>query len=66
IGTLIPIGRGERNTESMFEILQSKDRTKAGITAAPNGLSFNTVKYPKIFNLPEGPIPDHLQEHYAK
>ncbi len=66
IGTLIPIGRGERNTESMLEILQSKDRTKAGITAAPNGLSFNTVKYPKIFNLPEGPIPDHLQQHYAK
>ena len=64
IGTLIPIGRGEKSIETMQIILESKDRTKAGITAAPNGLSFNTVKYPKKFGLPEGQIPDHLDNCY--
>lgn len=64
IGTLIPIGRGENPVESMLDILNSKDRTKAGITAPPNGLSFNIVKYPKKFNLPEGPIDNHLPKHY--
>lgn len=66
IGTLIPIGRGQKNIESMLEILKSKDRTKAGITASPNGLSFNIVKYPEKYNLPETQIADHLPEHYDK
>jgi tRNA pseudouridine38-40 synthase len=66
IGTLLPIGRGNKPVESLLQILLSKDRTLAGITAAPNGLSFNTVKYPKQFNLPEQAIDDHLPEHYEK
>jgi len=66
IGTLLPIGRGVKPVESMLQILLSKDRTLAGVTAAPNGLSFNTVKYPKKFNLPEQAISDHLPEHYEK
>lgn len=66
IGTLLPIGRGEKAIESMLLILQSRDRTKAGITAAPNGLSFNTVKYPEHYNLPESAIDDHLPQHYEK
>ena len=66
IGTLIPIGRGEKPAVSMLAILQSKDRTQAGITAPPNGLSFNVVKYPKKFNLPESAIDDHLPRHYEK
>ena len=66
IGTLLPIGRGAKPVESLLQILLSKDRTLAGITAAPNGLSFNTVKYPKKFNLPEQAIDDHLPEHYEK
>lgn len=66
IGTLLPIGRGEKRIDSMFTILESRDRTKAGVTAAPNGLSFNTVKYPAKYNLPEGPILDHLAIHYDK
>lgn len=66
IGTLIPIGAGVKQIESMLEILEGKDRTKAGRTAPPNGLSFNTVRYPREFNLPEGPIEDHLPKHYEK
>ena len=66
IGTLLPIGRGEKDVESMLKVLLSKDRTQAGVTASPNGLSFNNVKYPKHFNLPEKAIDDHLPRHYGK
>ena len=66
IGTLLPIGRGDQTVESMLDILKSRDRTKAGVTASPNGLSFNIVKYPKKYNLPEQSIADHLETHYEK
>ena len=66
IGTLLPIGRGEKTIKSMQVILESRDRTTAGITASPNGLSFNTVKYPECYNLPESVINDHLPKHYEK
>ncbi len=66
IGTLLPIGREEKSVESMLEILELKDRTKAGVTASPNGLTFNTVKYPVKFNLPETTIEDHFPYHYEK
>lgn len=66
VGTLIPIGRGEKPIDSMLTILESRDRTKAGVTASPNGLSFNIVKYPKKYNLPEQAITDHLDIHYEK
>lgn len=66
IGTLLPIGRNEKPIASMLEILQAKDRTLAGITAPPNGLSFNTIKYPKQYGLPEQPIENHLPQHYEK
>lgn len=60
IGTLLPIGRGEKPIKFMKTVLESCDRTQAGVTAPPNGLSFNIVKYPKKFNLPESPIENHL------
>jgi len=63
IGTLLPVGRGEKPVSWLKEVLEGKDRTKAGVTAPPNGLSFNTVKYPKEFNLPEGSIPSQYSEH---
>lgn len=66
VGSLLPIGRGEKPIESMRTILNSKDRTQAGITAAPNGLSFQIIKYPKKYNLPEKAIPDHLIKENGK
>ena len=66
VGTLLPIGRNEKPIKHMKEVLQAKDRTKAGITAPPNGLSFNIVKYPKKYELPESAIEDHLPIHYGK
>jgi len=66
IGSLLPIGRGEVPVETMLTILKAKDRTLAGITAPPNGLSFNYIKYPKKYDLPEKAIDNHLPQHYEK
>lgn len=64
VGSLLPIGRNEKPVDSLSQILLTKDRTKAGITAKPNGLTFTGVKYPDQFKLPYGPIADHLPQHY--
>ena len=39
------IGRGDREVSDMKEILESKDRDKAGETAAAQGLFLQEVKY---------------------
>lgn len=44
-GTLIEVGRGERSPETIPQILESKDRTKAGFTAPPQGLCLMDVQY---------------------
>lgn len=54
VGTLLPIGQGKKSIDFMAQVLESKDRTKAGVTAKPQGLTFTGVKYPKEFNLPMG------------
>lgn len=45
VGTLIEIGEGKRKSEDIIEILNAKDRRKAGKTAAPEGLYLNDVFY---------------------
>lgn len=44
-GTLIEVGRGERNPESMVHILEAKNREAAGYTAPPQGLRLEKVMY---------------------
>lgn len=44
-GTLIEVGRGERRPESVIEVLETKDRAKAGFTAPPQGLCLMEVIY---------------------
>jgi len=46
-GTLVFVGLGKINPHDMTEILNSKDRTRAGITAPPNGLFLKEVFYEK-------------------
>ncbi|KAA9132069.1 tRNA pseudouridine(38-40) synthase TruA [Marinihelvus fidelis] len=53
-GTLLPVGRGERPVDWVAEVLHGKDRTRAGVTAMPDGLYFMSVRYPAEFGLPEG------------
>jgi tRNA pseudouridine38-40 synthase len=45
VGTLVEVGRGARPAGSFVELLQSRDRTKAGPTAPPHGLFLIEVKY---------------------
>lgn len=51
-GVLIAIGSGEQQPEWAQQILETRDRTQGGVTAAPDGLTLMTVDYPTEFNLP--------------
>jgi tRNA pseudouridine38-40 synthase len=44
-GTLIEVGRGRRDADSMLEVLSSKDRARAGQTAPAEGLFLVRVTY---------------------
>ena len=45
VGTLAEVGRGIRTADSFAELLDARDRTKAGYTAPPDGLYLVQVKY---------------------
>ena len=45
VGTLVEIGRGKRCLDEVNEILAAKDRKRAGLTAPPQGLFLQEVKY---------------------
>jgi tRNA pseudouridine38-40 synthase len=45
VGTLSEVGTGRRPVSEVSEILVSRDRTRAGITAPPQGLELITVRY---------------------
>ena len=45
VGTLLEVGWGKRTPESMTELLEAKDRAKAGVTAPAQGLCLMSVDY---------------------
>jgi tRNA pseudouridine38-40 synthase len=45
VGTLVEIGRGRRSAAWMREVVASRDRTRAGPTAPPDGLFLAGVEY---------------------
>ena len=45
VGTIIEVGEGKRKSEDMYDILISKDRTKAGTMAPACGLYLKNVNY---------------------
>ncbi len=45
VGTLVEVGQGKRDAASIPELLASRDRTKAGRTAPPQGLFLDEVFY---------------------
>ena len=58
-GSLIAVGKGEKEVEWIAELLAAKDRTQAAETAKPNGLYLIEVDYPEHFDLPKphpGPL----------
>lgn len=52
VGVLVAIGANERPVEWADHVLQSKDRTKGGVTAPPDGLYFLGPEYEEKFQLP--------------
>jgi tRNA pseudouridine38-40 synthase len=53
VGSLVPIGRGEKPEQWAAELLAGKDRTVAGPTAPAEGLVFLGPKYPGEWSLPD-------------
>lgn len=45
VGTLVEVGQGRRAPESVGELLESRDRHRAGVTAPPQGLVLQQVVY---------------------
>ncbi|HMU90518.1 MAG TPA: tRNA pseudouridine(38-40) synthase TruA [Pseudomonadales bacterium] len=55
-GVLIRIGAGEAEPEWAQQVLESRDRTRGGVTAPPQGLYLVAVGYPQRFDLPRLPL----------
>jgi tRNA pseudouridine38-40 synthase len=53
VGTLVHVGSGRLPTEDFVDILESRDRSKAGPTAPPHGLFLECVEYQDIL-FPKG------------
>jgi tRNA pseudouridine38-40 synthase len=54
-GMLMAVGNGDHAVDWVADVIQSKDRKLAGVTALPNGLYLTGVKYPERFILSESP-----------
>lgn len=53
-GVLIAVGRGEAEADWVGEVLAHGDRTRAGVTAPPHGLYLVAVRYPEVYEIPDG------------
>jgi tRNA pseudouridine38-40 synthase len=52
VGSLLPVGRGERGVGWVRELLEGRDRVVAGPTAPAEGLVFLGPRYPADWKLP--------------
>ena len=59
VGSLIPVGKGEKTLQWFNDVFHGGDRNLAGVTAEPQGLCFTNVRYDKKYRLPdrEDPFP---------
>lgn len=53
VGSLLLVGNQKYNPDWIAEVLLSRDRTRAGKMAPPQGLYLREVDYPKHFDLPK-------------
>ena len=51
IGTVLQIGNKQKEISHLYEVLVASDRTKAGVTVRPKGLTLMAVEYPEKYNL---------------
>jgi len=54
-GSLLQVGEGGQATGWVADLLASRDRTQAGVTAPPDGLYFLGARYPAHYGVPEAP-----------
>jgi tRNA pseudouridine38-40 synthase len=47
VGTLVAIGTGKNTLEDLITIIESQDRSMAGTSVPPQGLTLTAVKYPE-------------------
>jgi len=59
-GTLIDVGRGDSEVESVAAVLAAQDRCRAGMTASASGLYLVGVEYEKSHALPSEVVPVKL------
>ena len=52
VGVLVEVGRGAAPPGWAAEVLAARDRTRAGVTAPPQGLTLVGVRYPPRYGLP--------------
>lgn len=55
VGTLVAVGKQDQPVEWVTEVLESRDRRRAGVTAPAAGLTLLHVEYPNEFSLPVAP-----------
>ena len=51
VGTVIETGKNEAPVDHLYNVLKASDRTKAGMTVKPDGLTLMAVEYPEHYNL---------------
>jgi tRNA pseudouridine38-40 synthase len=51
-GALLTVGLGEAAPRWMRELVELRDRTRAGVTAPPQGLYLRSIEYPPNLGLP--------------
>jgi tRNA pseudouridine38-40 synthase len=58
-GSLVDIGRGRLREQDVADIMAARDRTRAGVTAPPEGLTLEEVYYPDTLaraDIPPGAV----------
>ncbi len=53
VGSLIPVGKGEKSAEWFADVLHGRDRNLAGVTAQAEGLCLTNVRYDPRYGLPD-------------
>ena len=65
VGTLLRIAQGKFPPDSIPEIIQAKDRHKAGPTAPPEGLYLNQVIYEAVCDCTGQGVAEYLHSQDA-
>jgi tRNA pseudouridine38-40 synthase len=58
VGTLLEVGEGRRSPDEMHEILNARERHRAGAVAPPHGLCLVSVEYDEGWSVPVDPFHD--------